>query len=150
MQVKPKSEKEVRQFSMLAPGIYDFEVLEATEKVSSAGNDMIELKLSILGENDRTHIVFDYLVNTDEMAYKLRHFAASIGLLAEYEAGNLPTDRMESRAGKARIVIQPAKGQYDEKNTVRDYIAADGPIDSRLPTQPKQTTKEELNDDVPF
>ena len=66
-------EKE-RQYPLLDPGIYNFQVIESTFKTSSTGNPMIVLKLMIWDKNGKEFIVFDYLVGTNGMAWKTRHF----------------------------------------------------------------------------
>ena len=150
MRVQPKTEQEVQEANLLDKGEYDFVVMSAEETQSKAGNDMIALKISVMDEEERGHTVFDYLVSTDAMSYKLRHFAASIGLLADYEGGNLPAEKMEGRAGRCTIVVTPARDGYAAKNSVQDYIAADGPIDSRLPAAEKKSNAKELDDEIPF
>lgn len=150
MKVNPRTETEVQEAGLLAAGEYDFEVLEASEGQSSKGNDMITLKLSVLDEDENTHIIFDYIVMTDQWAFKQRHFADSVSLLPEYERGEIPVDRLPGRAGRAKLIIQPAKGEYAAKNSVKDYIVRDGETAiTRQPT-PKTSNKEELSDDIPF
>src|SRR5688572_8987205 len=94
MRFEPKSEDEIAAANLLADGDYIFEVADAKEETSKAGNDMVKLKLNVVGEEDRMHVIFDYLVSSEGAAFKLRHFAESVGLLPEYERGEITADQM--------------------------------------------------------
>lgn len=140
MRFEPKTEKEVQEMNLRDPGEYDFLVVEAEDKLSRAGNDMAEIKLQMEdGQGRRFHIT-DYLVGTDGMAYKVRHFAEAVGLLAEYEKGNLPAEIMTGRTGRCKVGIKPAQGQYRAQNTVTDYI----------PTGDAAPVKQLVDDEIPF
>jgi hypothetical protein len=145
MRVEPKTTQQLREIeesSLLADGTYDFEVIGAVEKQSAKGNDMVELKIRI--EEDRPYIIADYLVSIDSMAYKIRHFAESVGLVDEYERGVLPADQMIGCTGKAKIKTQPAKGEYRAKNVVADYVKVEGASAAKKPAMA------DLDDEIPF
>lgn len=145
MRVEPKTAQQLREIeesSLLADGTYDFEVIAAVEKTSAKGNDMVELKIRI--EEERSYVVADYLVSIDSMAYKIRHFAESVGLVDEYERGTLPADQMIGCTGKCKIKTQPAKGEYRAKNVVADYIKVEGA------SAPKKPAMADLDDEIPF
>lgn len=125
MRFEAKSEEEVSSFDLAPAGKYAFEVLEAEEKQSKAGNDMIALKIGIL-HNGSMNGVFDYLVSGEKTAYKVRHFADAVGMLAEYEKGQLNAADLVGLTGECQIVIQPAKDGYDAKNSVKDYVKRGG------------------------
>ena len=57
MEYTPRQDREIRDALCLQPGVYDFEVAEATEKVSKKGNDMIELKLRVFAPDGSTRFV---------------------------------------------------------------------------------------------
>ena len=153
MRITPKTEAEVQEAGLLTAGEHPFEVLEAAEKQSKAGNDMLAMKLGIDTE-DGKRAVFDYLGEFAE--YKLRHFFDTIGQLEMYESGNIDAEALVGCTGVARIVIQPAKDGYDAKNSVKDYVKRDA-----RPKQmaPKSATKKAAksvaakdmpDDDIPF
>ena len=75
MNFTPKSEKELSEENLFPAGIYPFEILEATDKTSKKGNDMIELKLRVF-HGERHQIVNDYLL--ESIGYKLRHAAVTL------------------------------------------------------------------------
>ena len=124
MRFTPKTEAELKESELLPEGEYQFEILTAEDTQSkSTGNDMLKLSLRIFengGENSQR--VFDYLVSIDSMIWKIRHFAEAIGMLPEYESGEMLAETLPGRTGKCKIVIQPASGQWDAKNVVKDYL----------------------------
>ncbi len=143
MKVEPRTAKEVDEMGLLPVGVYDFYVAEATDTTSKKGNDMAVLKLKIEDDTGRQATLVDYLVSIDSMAYKIRHFADSVGLLAAYERGDLPADMMAGRVGKCKVGIKPADGEYRAKNVVNDYLP------STVKPAPKPVV-EELDDEIPF
>ena len=123
MRFTPKTEAELKESNLFPEGEYSFEILDAEETLSKAGNDMLVLSLRIFengGENSQR--VFDYLVSIDSMIWKIRHFADAIGMLPEYDSGEMLAETLPGRTGKCKIVIQPASGQWDAKNAVKDYL----------------------------
>ena len=85
MKFAPKSEKEIASANLLTPGVYGFEIIEAEEATSKAGNDMIKLMVHVFKEDGTPVTVFDYLM--ESVAYKLRHAAEGCGILHAYEQG---------------------------------------------------------------
>jgi hypothetical protein len=140
MKFEPKTAKEIDELGLLPVGEYDFLVHEAEDTQSKKGNDMAVVKLLIDGPSGEIKIV-DYLVAIDSMAYKIRHFAESVGLLAEYEKGEMPAEIMVGKTGKCKLVVAPAKDGYRAKNTVSDYLSASNP------GAPKA---EVIDDEIPF
>lgn len=146
MKFIPKSEAEVSAGTMLQPGVYDFEIVEATETTSKAGNDMIALQLKVYDTAGRGVTVFDYLVGTEKAQYKVRHCATAVGLLAQYERGELLADDLIGRAGRCSITIKKGNGEYPDANAVRDYIADAPKTNARAPAPAPAY----LDDDIPF
>lgn len=121
MRITPKTEEEIANSLLLPEAIYDFEVQTAIEKPSKNGNDMIEVRLNIYQEGEKVACITDYLL--EAMAFKLRHFCDTTGTLADYNEGNLQSDRMVGLSGKVLLIIKKdAAGQYPDKNSVKDYI----------------------------
>lgn len=143
MRIEPKTDQQLREIeesSLLPEGVYDFEVISAVEKLSKTGNEMVEIKVRV--ETERSYIITDFLVAIDSMAYKIKHFAESVGLLEEYKAGHMPAEQMVGSVGKAKVAIQAAKGEYKAKNVIRDYIPAKNGAVTRAPA--------DLDDEIPF
>lgn len=121
---KPISEKEAEGsgFTPWRPGDYDFEVFDASEERSSTGNDMIKLTLHVFNEEGNKRTVFDYLVNSEKAQYKIRHFAAAVGRIADYERGELDVNDLVQKTGRLSLRIKSASGDYAANNSVGDYL----------------------------
>ena len=120
MKFTPKSDAEINTFDLFPSGEYDFDVIKAFDETSKAGNDMIKLELDVYAANGKKTRVFDYLL--ENLAYKLKHFCESVGLVREYEEGRLSADMCKNRSGKCKLDIQKDKsGEYPDKNIVKDY-----------------------------
>ena len=161
MRFEPKSSEELAMESLLPEGVYPFEVMQATDKISQAGNEMIELKLVVFGDGSTPH-VFDYLL--EKLAYKLRHFAETTGLLAAYEAGELTAEMCLNREGYCKLAVEKKAG-YEPRNTVKDYVvpkdkAASDPL-TAVPAPPPPRPRPQpapqpvaagadFDDDIPF
>lgn len=152
MRFQPKTEAEVNAANLLPGGEYLFEVSEAEEQKSKAGNDMVKLKLYVFDDEERRHVIFDYLVGTESAAYKLRHFAESIGLIAQYEHGEIRAEQMITRTGKCQVGIQKDKGgQYPDKNVIRDYVIAAPAASVAKANGTRQAAHApDLDDNIPF
>ena len=140
MRFEPKSEAEIAQAGLWAKGTYDFEVAEANEKVSSKGNDMVELIVRVYDQEGKSRKIFDWLVSTDGAAYKIRNFAAATGMLPDYEKGELRASEMVGKTGKCELIISKDKsGQYPDKNAIADYVTGGASV-----------KREDLEDEIPF
>ncbi len=70
MRFEPKTEAECA--NLLPKSICFFEVQDAKDTSSKAGNDMMVLTLTVTGEGDQQKTITDYLVGQiDSMAYKI-------------------------------------------------------------------------------
>jgi|SRR6185295_11243838 len=150
------SDDEIERINLLEPGIYEFEVVKSEGEYSkSSGNPQIRLDLRILDANNREYLLIDYLVNTERMHYKIKHFCEATGV--PY-SGKLSDKACENRKGKAEIIIIPKKpdgkgGHYRAKNSVKDYVKLDGDISKEaftLSVPPKMPADEFINDALPF
>jgi hypothetical protein len=133
--------------------------LDAVDTLSKAGNEMLKLKLMVFGDGSSPH-VYDYLL--EKLAYKLRHFAETTGLLAAYEAGELTAEMCLNREGYCKLVIERQDG-YEPRNNVKDYIvkekaAAPDPLTAVPATAPRPAPPRPrpvpaaagFDDDIPF
>jgi hypothetical protein len=153
MRFTPVSEAEAEaQSSGLWPdGTYDYEVKEATEKTSNAGNEMIELQVWLFDKEGGRRMVFDYL--TEKAVWKVRQFAASCALLDQYEGGILIANEMVGRQGRCIVGTQKSEG-YAPKNVIKSYVKANGGAALTLPRRGVAKTKvpvdDDLDDSIPF
>lgn len=152
MRFTPVSEAEAEaQSSGLWPdGTYDYEVKEATEKTSNAGNEMIELQVWLFDKEGGRRMVFDYLVSSEKAAWKIRQFAASCKLLKAYESGTLMANEIVGQQGRCVVATQKANDGYAAKNIIKEYVklaSANGAM--RSPPRAKAPV-DDLSDDIPF
>lgn len=149
MQFEPKTEDELSAGLLLPDGVYDFEVIDAAEKVSKKGNPMMVVNLMVYAPDGSTRYVRDFLM--EAIAYKLRHFCAATGLLGAYNDGVLTSDMCAGRPGKVKIVTESQDG-FPPRNAVKDYIVAEaGSVPTRS-TAPAPATAHTVHaeDDIPF
>jgi hypothetical protein len=152
---KPISQKDADAsgFEPWRAGEYDFTVQAAEETTASSGNDMIKLTLHVFNEAGRHRVIFDYLVNSEKVQYKIRHFADAVGLTRQYESGELSEDDCVERSGRLKLGIKPANGNYPAGNDVRDYLprkAGDAPVADRPAVRQKAKAVADLDDEIPF
>lgn len=152
---KPKTEKQLVEETLIPAAIYPFEVIEAADKTSKAGNPMIELSLRIFLPDGRERVLKSWIM--EKMQFQLFHFCAYTGLQTKYDAGTLAAADCVGRSGYAKIVIQAdKKGEYPDRNSVADYMRS---ADGKMPApggKPQPTDKQLSNvddgkgEDVPF
>jgi hypothetical protein len=115
------SESEVIQRSLLPSRVYPFEVVEAKEERSSAGNDMFHLQVNILLPGGNGKIVHDYLL--PQRMEKFRHAAQAMGLIEKFDTGILSADDFVGRRGKCKLGVErDREGYYPPKNVIADYL----------------------------
>ena len=140
-------------------GEYDFEVHDASDEISQRTSaEMVKLTLQVFNKEGKTRKVFDYLVGIPSMQFKVRHFAEAVGMVAQYEAGEMNIHDIVNRSGRLKLRIKPAQGNYQEGNEVQDYIPAAVPTErpvarpqpARQPAMAGGSTANDLNDDIPF
>jgi len=149
MKIDPKTEKELQEAMNFPAGTYDFEVIQADDKISKSGNEMIALKLRVFTEDGSPRFVNDYLLESSGV--KLRHFFECIGRIEAYNSGDAKAIDCEAGAGKVKIKIGKANGIYAAKNEVADYIV---PKEGEE-VAPRKTQKEAVADtfedeEIPF
>ena len=122
MRITPRTEAEIQSENLFPPGEFDFEILEAEETTSKAGNEMIRLKLKVFSESGNFIIISDYLL--ESVAYKLRHACEAVGMVERYESGKLDAMDFQGKSGRLKLRIDKSDN-YPDKNGVKDYIARD-------------------------
>lgn len=122
MRFEPKTEAQLKAEFLLPAGEYDFTVMEAEEKQSKAGNDMIALKLFVYTPDGGERTIRDWIMAG---SIKLRQFCVATGLDHLYEQGVLTDQDCVGRSGRASVVIEEDKtGQYGPQNKVKVYLVA--------------------------
>lgn len=140
MKFTPKTEEELNK--LLDPGFWDWECIQAEEKTSKAGNQMLHLINKCWDKNGRSALVHDYIL--DSFDWKIRNFAYAGGLDKRYEMGEIDAHICVGASGKCKGAIEKDKtGQYGDKNKIVDYIISDN-------LEPKKETPADLDDEIPF
>lgn len=128
---EPMSDEEIDSFGLVEDGIYNFEVIKSTRKISKSGNHMAELNIKFWDKEGKVHTLFDYLVfsKVGLNIKKVKHFCDSTGLQEKYKIGSIP-EELGGYSGKFSVGVQeqqvnPNGGFYPKKNTVLDYVLTD-------------------------
>lgn len=156
MKINPMSEKEARDAATPPPlpaGDYDCEIAVAVETVSkSSGMGMFEIDLRVFTDDGRTRTVRDYVMTEGKAAWRLRQCCVGLGLLAQYDAGEVGSYDFEGRSGRVSLIVEEDKnGLYPPKNRVKAYIVpgTPRPLQSAKPRQPV-SAGHDLDDEIPF
>lgn len=115
---------EERKFTVLPAGEYNFRVLDAEEKRSKTGNDMIEVKLDVF-KGEESAIVYDYLVFAEKSKWKVDHFLKCVGLLPE-EGTNVDISGNDLIGHQGRVKLRIGKtDKNNDRNEVDAYLWED-------------------------
>ena len=144
---QPLSEEEIKALNIIEPGIYDFEVLDAQEKISKSGNPMIEMQIKVWDLHGKEKTITDYMVSTPKMLYKVKHFCDSVGLTQKYESGSFAPYDCIGKTGKLNLTIQKSN-DYPDKNSIKDYVVYAKMEGSNV--SPIKKDDSFINDDLPF
>jgi len=137
------------EWPLLQPGDFPFTVLKsdeiASKSVKNKGKLMFALKLNVHGPKSDVHC-WDYFAPLWLSPWKVKHFAATVGLTAQYEAGEMDgtLDKFAGKVGYVKIGVEPANGNFPAKNVVKDYIVRDAKAKEAAPAPPEDTS------DIPF
>lgn len=112
---------QMRHDALIKEGRYKYRVLDAREKRSQNGNDMLNLKLGLtIGE--RQLIFWDSLILIPKMFWKVEHFCQSCGMPEKIDEGRLMAQDCLGKEGYIDI-IQKANTETGEiENKAKDYV----------------------------
>ncbi len=135
---------------LLADGIYPFTVKSIEQQESKSGNPMLKVRIGVMPKEGEERNIFDYLVSTEQMMFKIKHFCETIGLEDKYTKGNFAPIDCLNRSGKVKIGVQKGgpkpdgSGFFPDKNSVKDYVK----LGEEVAKEAK--VEEEFNDDIKF
>ena len=161
MRYVPHSEEDILSMNIIEEGVYKFKVMEVltVDKYGAPmqdknGNDMAKLKLAVWDKNNREHSMSTYISGDSRFAYKLRHFANTIGMLTSYENGSFKIHETLGKAGQAQIVIKKGNAKNDgsgdmwpDRNDVKDFVVNAMQVPNGAE---HQSSPNDLSDDCPF
>ncbi len=147
---KPLTDKQLKEGDLIPKGVYNFQVMNAEESISKAGNDMIKILVKIWMDDGRERTIYDYLL--ESMEFKLGHFAEVTGLLDQYKNNKLNAQDCIGKTGSLKIGIQSDKnGEYPDKNSIIDYITTPkSSMSHPAAMKPLPVVKDDLDGDIPF
>ena len=122
--------KQMREDALIKDGRYKYIVLDAREKRSSNGNDMLNLKLS-LEVNGRRVVQFDSLILIPKMFWKVEHFCKSAGIPEKLDEGRLMAQDCLNKEGYLDLCQKVDQQTGELGNQVKDYVK---PEDLSTPT----------------
>lgn len=134
---------EEKKFICLPKGEYEVEINEVVQKVSKAGNDMLEITLTAYAEDGRRVRLFDYIVN-DSGLWKLKAICKAVGI--EFD-GTLEEQLLVGKRMMAKIDLCKATDKYPEKNQVSEYLYSGVQQTDTKTTDAKPVV---ADDDIPF
>jgi hypothetical protein len=122
------------------PGEYEVEILDAEEKESKAGNDMIVLKCRVIvGGEQKGAKITEHLVFTPKAFFKVDQVRAALGFAV------VPEEEVDVEAedfiGKRGRVILKVKEDDDRWNEIDRWVVPEGATAGKLT---------EGGDDAPF
>lgn len=107
--------------AVLPVGEYDFRIIDWEKTFSKSGKNMAKLTLGITYK-DFEYKVWDYLVLSSNMAWKLATFFESLGLKKKgTELKKMPWNKVAGAHGRVKIKHEEYNGQPSAK--VDKYIA---------------------------
>jgi len=153
-QVMSESEAQQERFQLLKEGTYNAYIEKSEDRVSSTGNPMMDITLSVYDNDGRPHTVRDFLVFTKGMMWKVIGFANSAGIYKEYEDGALCSEVALGHKVRVKIGIEQGSiipndklkdkvpgARYPDKNKVAEYLMRE---------DAQEQIKNDLDDDIPF
>lgn len=147
MRFEPKTEAQLKAELLLPAGDYDFTIIEAEEKQSAKGNDMIALKLLVYTPDGGERTIRDWLMAG---SIKLCQFCVGVQLDHLYEQGVLTDQDCVGRSGRATIAIEEDKtGQYGPQNKVKAYLVAKAAKPAPARTAPPASARRLTPDPAP-
>ena len=114
-------------------GEYGFKVIEFEKTFAKSGNKMAKITIQLDKENGQNWKVYDYLVLSDKMAWKLAQFFEALSLKKKGEAlDKMPWDKVLGGSGRVKIKHETYEGK--ESCKVERYLASEA---AKAPTAPE-------------
>ncbi len=162
MQYTPYTEAEIKSMNIMEEGIYDFKVIEVITQEhynvplrDKNGNEMAKVKLLIIDNNPFERTLFTYISGDKRFAYKLRHFAQTLGMISQYDGGTFRIEDSLGKTGKANIVVKRGTLKNDgsgevwpDRNDVKDFVIEANTLQSPVVDNPISDNLDQ--NDVPF
>jgi hypothetical protein len=143
MRFKALSDEELNK-PLYDAGIYNFKIIQAYEKPSKAGNEMLVIELLIEASNGGNFIVKDYLLSTETSIWKISQLCKSINKEGLYKTENMEPFDIVNCNGTAELQHQTNPNDGKKYLRVKRYLA-------HKEKEIQQTEhSNEMNDEIPF
>ena len=132
-------------------GTYDFEVVEAKEKIASSGNDMIALVLEVAGGTR----VYDNLVFHPKAFWRIDEFRTAIGQEVVEEDVDFEAEDCLGAIGRVKLKLGESN-TGKTRNEVLQYLPKEAERPTKAATTPPAKSKaknpdlDAEPDDIPF
>lgn len=144
--------------NLIQAGIYGFKVVNIIRKLTAKGNyEMLEVDLQLVDKSGLDKRLRDWIIIMDTMGWKLRHFAATCGLLEKYESGTLDSRDFMGKSGSVKVGVVDKKDEHkvptgEKTNKVLDYlkVAACMQVCPTGASQDANVAHLAFNDPIPF
>ena len=120
------TEEQAQMRNIFEKGEYVFRVENVEIKpCKNQINKMLVVGLNLLNDAGRTLKVTDWIMlDMENFEFKLRHFAATCGLIEKYDSDTLEAKDFIGKNGVAKITVQDYEkdGETIKTNRIIDYI----------------------------
>ena len=107
---------DVEELKPIPPGKYSATIVKATEGISKAGNEKIDLQYRIEGAKFDGRIVFDTLTFTAKALFRVKNTLRGLGFPAKFKGEVNPGD-LVGKSAKIVVDIQPGNGVDEDGDT---------------------------------
>ena len=147
MKFTAKTENEIIEAGLWPKGEYDFTIVKAEKAIGgpqskNPGMEYIKINAQVFMD-ERMRFITGVL--HPKMEAQLRHFCVIGDLMDKYEAGTLEPEDCEGVAGRLKLRVKDAEGNFPAKNEIQDFI-----VPKEKPPEGAATDAPENSDDVPF
>lgn len=155
--VMSEQEAMAERFQLLKEGEYDAVISASVDTMSSTGNPMMDMIVTVYDDNGLSHDVRDFLVFTKKMMWKVIHFANSAGVGELYQEGKPCSQVVINKQVRIQVGIdqgkeipedrlrgKPLGSRFPDKNKIQDYLKKEHSM------QLASNESSQEDEDIPF
>lgn len=150
MKITPKTDEELKASNLLPAGKYPFEISGAIDAVSkTSGLPMIKLTVRAFDDENKIHLMTDYLTSSEAAAFKVKNVCKACGLLEQYESGDVQPDMFIGKTGYLNLIVEEHK-DYGPQNKIKNYIVSEEPFKVNKEANKGKVAEILEEDSIPF
>lgn len=104
--------------NFLKDGHYQFVVSHAVESTTKGGDPMIKIEIEIK-QNEKTHVLRDYVVIVPKMLWRLKQLCQCVGI--DYNKGQISDAELIGKKGEVEVILQDDP-DYGTQNRIARYV----------------------------